>query len=103
VWVPYHPYLAVMAGKPTHAHGMALVELLWGQGPVVDQLHFDVEQAIAARRFGAIVLDPVWFPPELKTVIEANYPMRSPMAGLDEVFFPVTGMRTRPETIARPR
>jgi hypothetical protein len=101
VWVPYHPYMAVMAGKPAHAHGMAMVELLWGHGPVVEGVRREALDAIAARRFGAIVLDPVWFPPDLKQAIEARYHAASGLPALAAPW-PVTGMHTRPEVVYLP-
>lgn len=99
VWVPYHPLIATMAGKPDHAHGMALVELLWGHGPVADGVRREVEAAIQQQRFSAIVLDGGWFPAEFETLIERHYRREGTVLAGPGVFFPLTGMRSRPERL----
>lgn len=99
VWVPYHPYLATMAGHPDLAHGMASIELLWGHGPVVDGLRRELDAAIAGRRFGAVVLDAGWFPPELRAGVVRGYAPAGALLRQPKVFYPVTGMSTRPESL----
>ncbi|MNT69434.1 hypothetical protein D3C72_2077540 [compost metagenome] len=88
-----------MAGHPNLAHRMATVELLWGRGQVVDGLRRELDAAIANQRFGAIVLDGGWFPAELQSGITRSYQEEGHLIHRQEAFYPVTGMRTRPEVL----
>jgi len=88
-----HPYLARMAGKPEHAHWMALLDVLRAaDAPVVEGLREELSRAVQARRFAAIVLDDR---ADLEG-LEGFYVLRGPVFD-EDVFWPVTGMRTRPE------
>jgi 4-amino-4-deoxy-L-arabinose transferase-like glycosyltransferase len=99
VWVPYHPVIATMAGKPEQAHGMALIELLLGHGPVANGVRQHAAQAFRDHYFSAIILDGGWFPPELETIIEHRYHRHGSVMECPGTFVPVTGMRTRPERL----
>ncbi len=93
VLVLKHPYLARMAGKPEHAHWMALLDALRAaDAPVVEGLRDELSRAVQARRFAAIVLDDRG---DLEG-LEGIYVLRGAVFETD-VFWPVTGMRTRPE------
>lgn len=103
VWVPYHPLLAEMAGKPAHAHDLAVRDVLRpGTGAVHDSLRAELARAIHGRRFAAIVLDgEVWMRDEVAT----EYDLRARMFGEQEtdLFWPVTGFYTRPDFVWLPK
>jgi Dolichyl-phosphate-mannose-protein mannosyltransferase len=98
VFVPYHPYLAGLAGKRTFAHVMPVFDVLRLELPEAGPLAERYRAAIRERRFGAIVLDEgsdYFFTPE----IEASYVRARDLLADPEAFFPVTGVRTRPQRI----
>lgn len=102
VFVPQHGYLAVLAGKPSFAHSMAVYDVLRAGDPqdatrLVAQLH----DALSAHRFAAVVVDrtEAWSRDDL----EREYRRATPALADGHVFWPVTGLRTRPEWIYLPR
>jgi hypothetical protein len=58
-YVPYHTHYAAMAGKQTYAHQAALWDVLRGESSNRGKeiLIRDIEQAIRAQQFDAIILD----------------------------------------------
>ncbi|NPA90911.1 MAG: hypothetical protein GXO55_05615 [Chloroflexi bacterium] len=96
VLIPYHGYLAEMAGKRSFAHEMAMSDVLrgdpdgWGR-----RLEAMYRKDILSARWSAIVLDREdWrYIEEVRRVYEG--PVR--VFHDDRVFWPVTGFRTRPE------
>ncbi len=110
VWVPYHGYLATMAGHPAFAHAMAINDVLRGpEGPGKEAMLADIRRAVASRRFGAILLDegePWLFAKGTPGYAEfiANYDPRELVIKDKDAFWPVTGLRTRPMLlcVARP-
>src|SRR6185312_9148624 len=58
VYVPAHPYLAALAGKPQHAHEMAIVDILGIDGKVPGaELRKQLEETVKAKKFAAIIVD----------------------------------------------
>jgi len=57
VYVFNHSYDAILAGKQPHAEGEALRAVLNAGGPVASQLRAEVDAALAAHRYSAIVVD----------------------------------------------
>ncbi|HEY2953651.1 MAG TPA: glycosyltransferase family 39 protein [Candidatus Eisenbacteria bacterium] len=101
VFIPSHNYLAQRAGKGSSASLMPLMDVLkGGDGPLERGLRRALEDSLHARAWGAIVLDTKdWL---LEGVQVAGYqvigrPFRNP-----DVFWPRTGMRTRPEWVFVP-
>lgn len=109
VFVPFHGYLAVDAGKPSYANGVALGELVGdfgGQqldsgGAVLDE----IEQAIRERRFDAVILDSL---PALDRtglyrrilpLLDRYYRQGPPLIEDNDAFWPLTGTRSRPDVI----
>lgn len=111
IFVPFNGYLPTLAGKSSHAHAMAVSDILRGNGGEVRaRLTHEIRQAIREKRFAAVILNEplfVWFLkdifPQLKKDIEENYVRQGLLFDSDSVFWPVTGARTRPEFIYVPR
>jgi hypothetical protein len=58
IYLPNHGYLATLAGKPTHAQGMAVADILRSTDrPNAQILRTDIEAALGSGRFSAIVDD----------------------------------------------
>jgi hypothetical protein len=102
--VPYHGYLALLAGKQPYAHYTALAELRgdYGGGRRVAEWA-DVQQeltdAVRRQRFAAIVLDEAW-PKEGLDCCYVRQPLAYPVPG---ALVPVTGWQTRPADLYLPR
>ncbi|MFN7972290.1 MAG: glycosyltransferase family 39 protein [Acidobacteriota bacterium] len=103
VLVADHGFLGVQAGKPAHAHGMALNDLERSRavppgGPLT--LDRDLRAAIDARRFSLIVLDGMsrfW-----KPALQGRYEKSGDAFSDPDVFWTRTGVRTRPRLLCRP-
>jgi hypothetical protein len=103
VWIPYHGYLAAMAGHPAFTcHAMAVNDVLRGPaGEPRRKLLADIGDAIANRRFAAIILDDEWlfktteWQPIMKALAE-GYTQPQIMVDDKTTFLPVTGDRNRP-------
>ena len=103
VWIPYHGYLAAMAGHPAFTcHAMAVNDVLRGPaGEPRRKLLADIGDAIAHRRFAAIILDDEWlfktteWQPIMKALAE-GYTQPQIMVDDKTTFLPVTGDRNRP-------
>ncbi len=95
VWIPYHGFLPAMAGHEGFgAHAMAINDVLRGpDGEGKQRLLGGIRQAIRDRRFRAIVLDDEWL---FKKEIQQHYDAAGLVFQEKNVFWPVTGWRTRP-------
>jgi hypothetical protein len=100
VYVPFHPELAVMAGKAAFASWSPMYQLEgnFGGGDPNQTRRVKVEfvNAMARHDFGLIILDktPNWIwghPEEHYAIIPA------PVFSRPDVFWPVTGWQIRPE------
>jgi hypothetical protein len=113
VFVPSAGYLARLAGKPPSAHSAALYDVLRGpDGEVREGLVSEITRAFGEKRFAAIVLDSgfgrecsdlkdqivAWFCRELR----ANYSIDRSILSNSERFFPVTGVKARPDAVYLP-
>jgi hypothetical protein len=90
-----------MAGKRSFAHGWAMTDVLWAdQAGAGRALESEVREAIAGRRFPALVLDatPHWFARDFASHYRRVDELPDPGA-----FLPVSGSRRRPEAIYFPR
>lgn len=100
VLVAWHGYLAGLAGSPASAQWMAVKDVLRGRDrPARQRIGAEIRSAIRERRFAAIVIDRAWYEEELN----AHYELRGEVFDDAGVFWPRTGMRTRPEKIFVPR
>jgi hypothetical protein len=99
VILPSHGYLTTLAGKRSYAHGMAVGDVLRGQpGETRTKLIEEFRQAVRGKKFAAIILDSDWLPE-----VEVFYLPERRVFSDNSVFWPVTGMRTRPELIFVPK
>jgi dolichyl-phosphate-mannose-protein mannosyltransferase len=104
ILVPYHGYLALLAGKQPSAHQVMLWDLHGNFGEMDEQNWPGLEETIAAalqdHRFSRILLDredQVWQDvPRFYVGTSVSYP------GPDD-FYPVTGGRARPNLDFLPR
>jgi hypothetical protein len=112
VLIPSHGYLAVMAGKESHAHLMAIRDVTRGRGGEKKELLIgEILDELGGRRFGAVVLDAASFgedPSDRKwqDLLERDYEKPRDLFEERDVFWTVTGLRTRPErmfVLAAPR
>lgn len=100
VYVPFHPELALMAGKPAFASWSPMYQLegSFGGGDVRQAARVKTEflHAMARQDFSMIILDQtpnwIWGNPEEHYVMSSESVFPDP-----SVFWPVTGWRTRPE------
>ncbi|UCC67086.1 MAG: glycosyltransferase family 39 protein [Armatimonadota bacterium] len=100
VFIPDHGYLPALAGKRTHAHGMAVFDVARGDaGPIWQQLSLQIGQAVQQRRFAAIVMDTG----RPTGDVEPYYLRQQKMFAREDVFWPVTGLKKRPEFIYVPK
>ncbi len=99
VWVPSHPYLAERAGKPGHAHELAITDVLRPvDSPQHAKLMASLREALRERRWQVVVLDHVGW---LKDEVQPYYEHKAQMFGDDESdrFWPATGYHTRPDFV----
>jgi 4-amino-4-deoxy-L-arabinose transferase-like glycosyltransferase len=101
VFVASHDYLARLAGKGSTANIMPLMDVVkGGDGPVERGLWQALRDSLHARAWGAIVLDTNdWL---LEEVQRAGYQVIARPFRQTDVFWPRTGMRTRPEWVLVP-
>ena len=99
VWVPRHPYLSKLAGKSGFAHYMTLVEVIvkTAESEARSRLIEEVETAIRERRFEWILVDADW--DRTNEWVQPHYEWTQSVFPEDDVFWPVTGLRVRPERI----
>jgi len=100
VWVLSHPYLGMRAGKPPHAHGWALRDVLRSGTEAGEALRAELREALRERRFAAIVCDDHLF--AIRAEIEQHYRARGPVFIRPDACYPVTGLRVRPEVLLVP-
>lgn len=106
VFIPYHGNLSVMAGKPSHASAMGLFDVIgWDRrSDAAQSLTDEIRQALAERRFGALILNEPqrWFAEAWFPEVTTYYSQTGRLLEDPAVFWPVTGMRTRPQEIYLP-
>jgi len=89
-----------LAGKRSYAHAMAVWDVARGSdSDAAGSLLSEITAAVRERRFAAVIVDSdVFAQPDLDV-----YYYRHPIAYEGDVFYPVTGMRTRPQYFCLPR
>lgn len=100
VLVPCHNYLTARAGKGEHFHEMAYMAVAKsGDDTTAVRLRAQLEAALAGRRWGWVILDTRdW----LHETVDRSYDARFEPFRSERDFWPVTGMRRRPEAVFVP-
>ena len=102
VLLPQHGYLAAVAGKRSFAHSMAVYDVLRAGSPNdASRLVAQYEQAFSERRFGAVIVDRL--DPWMGEPLERSYRRSGAAIADTDAFWPVTGLRIRPEWLYLPR
>jgi 4-amino-4-deoxy-L-arabinose transferase-like glycosyltransferase len=98
VFVSSHSYLTERSGKPPHVHVMPFMDVVKGaQGPVESALLQSLRDTLAAHVYPVLVMDTRdWL---LEEALRAGYQARARVFTTEDGFWPVTGMRTRPEYV----
>jgi hypothetical protein len=104
IFAPAHGFLATAAGKPSHAHGMAFHDTMsWSGEELATKMRREVEHAISVQRFGAIVTDSRWDALTgwgMQRLLGRFYRRQGGLIyERQDVFWPRTGMPTRPDSI----
>ncbi len=101
VFVPYHPYLAVRAGKPAHAHMAAITDVIrgdpdgWGK-----RLRAALRQALRERTYQVVLLEQArvtFLDAEMERLVEQAYGPPDILFRDEQTFRTITGWRIRPE------
>jgi hypothetical protein len=100
VFIPSHGYLATLAGKRSYGSGMAIFDMQ-RDSPIRAGLVEEVRAAIREQKFDSMVLDAPssWFADAWFPEVYQYYEKQDTLFADPGVFWPVTGMRTRPEFI----
>ncbi len=102
VYIPFHTYLAKLAGKHGYAGVVEMGELRGSFGgkadPLWDEVLDQIQKSLAANQFTAIIQDNQAF----RDVMASNYIEAGQVFDNDLVFWPVTGRKIRPENIYIP-
>ena len=101
VFIPHHGYLAILAGKRSFAHTLALDNVhVEDDGPARRDLELEIVRAVTEKRFAAVLLESDgWHEMDfLRT-----YAVRESLFDRPDVFWPVTGARLRPKALCTPR
>ena len=103
VLVAHHGYYAVKAGKKGHAQAIALSNAIkFCDTKTRENLINSLKQVIRKKHYSALFLDEMNYPfTELN--IDSFYVPQGRVFNKGDVFFPVTGRKTRPEWIYVPR
>ncbi len=101
VWFVSHPYFNTLAGKPSHIHFMALVDIeLATADPrgARAALHRQIDDALTSGRFSQVVLDDDWF--FNSGALHDRYLARSePLLSDEAALWPLTGTHFRPTLV----
>jgi tetratricopeptide (TPR) repeat protein len=107
VWIPFHGYLATLAGKPAYANLLAMHGFFYKMSKLYDSpraaLSQSVQEALDQKIFTAIILDaPLYEYPELNNALEKKYEYTGNLFRKQDGFVPL--MNTiRPELLYLPK
>ena len=100
IFMPYHSYLPEMAGKKSYIHAHAIFDITRADaGEITVDFTRRIRDAIQGQRFQAVILDT----PRIMGDFDQYYTKERDIFGEKEVFWPVTGMKTRPEFLFVPK
>jgi hypothetical protein len=100
VFIPFHPYLALYAGKQPSFHRMVYWEIDRGRNQALrSKLNGELYRAIREHEYSLIILDDNWLRPRVAT----SYQLEGRVFINRRVFQPRSGLKKRPEYIYRPK
>lgn len=101
VWIPAHGYYSVLAGKKPRAHLQAIADIYLGdKGKVKDKLIFSIRQEVIDKKFTGITIENVdWIQEYLRIDFKDYYEEKKTLFEDANAFWPVTGLKTRPEVL----
>ncbi len=101
VYIPYHGYISRLAGKPTHAHLLAAMDVLTMHDTTAARLQAEFDSAYAQHRFSAIIMEesPFFRVDSIAHYTYAGRMLAEPNVGLTRV----ADGATRPEFIFVPK
>jgi hypothetical protein len=104
VWLPFHPDILLVAGKPLSAHAMAINEVFWTGTPTAAALAEQLRSDFARRRYAAIVDDEqILERPDVEAAMRSHYSAARQIGPTEpRVFQPVMGLATRPTQLLLP-
>jgi hypothetical protein len=109
VYVPYHPYLAVMAGKQSLAHMMNLRFLLMAPNrQATEPLRAELRESLRQKRFSAVIVDADWNQEIIDDVYRedllANYTKSKEISyAAKSVLRGTSGLMVRPQFVYVPK
>jgi hypothetical protein len=102
VYVPFHTYLAELAGKDGYAGVVEMGELRGNFGgkadPLWDEVLSQIQLSLDTHTFAAVIQDNQVF----RDAISSSYVETGQVFDNDLVFWPVAGRKVRPETVYVP-
>jgi hypothetical protein len=103
IFIPSHGYLAMKAGKKQFAHEKAIYEVYKNDnGEAAFVLKKQIEEAFANKDFAAVIYDD-YDSPIRSFDSDSNYVLEKQMFSGSDDFYPVTGWRTRPRYLFKPK
>jgi len=97
VWLTFHGYLPTLAGK--RCYGLSSDYVHSGVTTQAQlRMQAEIREAIQKQKFAAIIVDGHSLPEEWRPY----YTLQGPVFQSPNVFYPVTGWRTRPKAIFVP-
>jgi 4-amino-4-deoxy-L-arabinose transferase-like glycosyltransferase len=101
VLVAHHSYIPTLAGKKSYAHVTCIHDIFRGAegARISKRIIGEVEEAVQSQKFSAIIMDK----DEYIVDISRYYKLRGRVFDTDKVFWPITGLPSRPEYIFVPK
>jgi hypothetical protein len=98
-----HGHIPRLAGKATHAHRMGFNDVLRGEDEALRlELEGQLRDALLSQRFAAVVIDRPWRD-FFMAALEESYEPAGPIFADPRVFWTVSGLRSRPASVYRPK
>jgi hypothetical protein len=102
VFIPYHSYLAVLAGKNSYIHEVPLRELAGRYGKDIaedgDRLYDELRKAMKEGRFSVVIIDSEPSA-QLQDILNERYVRKGSVFTSKTVFRQFTGVKSRPEFV----
>jgi len=97
-----HRFIQTRAGKKSYGLGAAAGDVLRSHGNVRDALYEEIQAAIRRERFDAIILNRE-NARQLQPALSEAYELRTRIFVDDSSYYPVTGIRGRPDYVFVPK